>query len=556
MLRNALLTTFFVLLANIGFAGTVILPKTGQQFSYYPGDDGSISAGVSWPEPRFTDHLDGTVTDDLTGLMWTRHANLPGQALKWSAALRYVSEMNKGTYHNFGWTDWRLPNVRELETLIDHGNTSPALPLDHPFEGIEAASPYWSATTVTSLSALAWFVDVGHGGTGKSAKIRKYPIWPVRSGTTCAPAQVFETGQGECYDARGELVDCEGTGQDGEFQRGLSWQEPRFRDRFDGTVVDTLTGLMWTKDANVRGGTMAWAAACEYVADMNAGRYPNRGYTDWRLPNLVELRSLLDYGNPETPLPPDHPFDDVQASYYWTTTSSAANPATLALSVRMSIGDTYTFDKANYCYVWPVRGVFTWPVRPHSLSASHYGYCHDWRTHPRGCFWLSESNGDVNGVWRDAQPFQMHLYRGHFHLGADFNRGGADMDRGQPVYPAADGVVTRVVENECGWGNIVFLRHDMPFGVFTTMYAHVDWLETGPPPMGMYVRLDQPICNVGDGYWNNQECDREKEGCYPCHLHFELRLGDDTTIGLGYSSERVEIGPQGQVDPNAFIIAH
>jgi murein DD-endopeptidase MepM/ murein hydrolase activator NlpD len=162
----------------------------------------------------------------------------------------------------------------------------------------------------------------------------------------------------------------------------------------------------------------------------------------------------------------------------------------------------------------------------------------------------------VNGVWRDAQPFQMHLYRGHYHLGADYNRGGADMDRGRPVYPAAEGVVSRVIENECRWGNIIFVRHTMPFGDFTTMYAHVDWLETGPPWEGMHVRSDQPICSVGDGYWNNQECERQKEGCYPCHLHFELRLGDDTAVGLGYTRDRVEIGPQGQVDPNAFIVAH
>lgn len=53
-------------------AGTIQLPKTGQTTSYYSGDDGEIQAGVDWPNPRFTDHGNGTVTDKLTGLMWIK----------------------------------------------------------------------------------------------------------------------------------------------------------------------------------------------------------------------------------------------------------------------------------------------------------------------------------------------------------------------------------------------------------------------------------------------------------------------------------------------------
>ena len=53
-------------------AGTVNLPKTGQKTSYATGDDGALRKGVSWASPRFTDNGDGTVTDNLTGLVWLK----------------------------------------------------------------------------------------------------------------------------------------------------------------------------------------------------------------------------------------------------------------------------------------------------------------------------------------------------------------------------------------------------------------------------------------------------------------------------------------------------
>ena len=77
------------------------LPRTGQSVSYYPGDDGDIQAGVPWPSPRFTDHANGTVTDNLTGLMWTKNGNLVGYPMIWEDALDYVEEMNSGDDPHF-----------------------------------------------------------------------------------------------------------------------------------------------------------------------------------------------------------------------------------------------------------------------------------------------------------------------------------------------------------------------------------------------------------------------------------------------------------------------
>ena len=91
------LSVFFVFYGismNAFAQGIIDLPRTGQTISYYPGDDGDIQAGIPWPEPRFTDHGDGTVTDNLTGLMWAKNGNLPGESLLWESGLDYVAGMN------------------------------------------------------------------------------------------------------------------------------------------------------------------------------------------------------------------------------------------------------------------------------------------------------------------------------------------------------------------------------------------------------------------------------------------------------------------------------
>ncbi|MBU0568419.1 DUF1566 domain-containing protein [bacterium] len=107
--------------------GTVQLPKTGQTTSYATGDDGDLERGVAWPSPRFTDNGNGTVTDNLTGLMWTKDANLGG-TMNWQNALTYMTTLNVG-----GYIDWRLPNLKELRSLMDCSQSNPALPNPNPF---------------------------------------------------------------------------------------------------------------------------------------------------------------------------------------------------------------------------------------------------------------------------------------------------------------------------------------------------------------------------------------------------------------------------------------
>ena len=147
------------------------------------------------------------------------------------------------------------------------------------------------------------------------------------------------------------------------------------------------------------------------------------------------------------------------------------------------------------------------------------------------------------GIWRDVQPFLRHYstdYRG-YHLGADWNFGSGADDKNKPVHAIADGVVSGVVANASGWGNVIFLRHQLPIGTLTSMYAHVNWSPAGPPALHSTVVKGQEIARIGNG--NN---------LYPYHLHLEVRGGDNTVVGSGYSGVQVAKPPQGQIDPNIF----
>jgi hypothetical protein len=163
-------------------------------------------------------------------------------------------------------------------------------------------------------------------------------------------APVVETGQTTCYDGSGNSINCTGTGQDGEYQKGIDWPTPRFSDLGNGTVTDNLTGLMWTKDAQQIKGTMKWTDAL--IACNNSDF---AGFTDWRLPNVRELLSLIDYREHNPALPSGNPFDNVQFIFYWTSTTYASI-TNHAWGVYLYNGYVYNYHKITNAYVWSVRG--------------------------------------------------------------------------------------------------------------------------------------------------------------------------------------------------------
>jgi hypothetical protein len=179
------------------------VPKTGQTECYKDdgttgtctcgttncpsGQDGDLEKGVSWPSTRFTDNADGTVTDNLTGLIWLKDGDCMGRRT-WSDAFTYVSNLNSGTnYSCDGYTagtygDWRLPNVRELYSLIHLGQANSAAWLNtQGFSGVQSDG-YWSSTTYAGNTANAWFVNLFGGYVSYYSKSSTGYVWPVRGG--------------------------------------------------------------------------------------------------------------------------------------------------------------------------------------------------------------------------------------------------------------------------------------------------------------------------------------------------------------------------------------
>jgi hypothetical protein len=117
------------------------------------------------------------------------------------------------------------------------------------------------------------------------------------AGPLAAQAKPVKTGQTGCWNGSGQPIPCAGTGQDGEFQNGA---DRVLVDNGDGTITDVRTGLMWEKlsdDGSIHDtdNDYSWGDAYAYkVAGLNAIAFA--GYTDWRLPNVNELQSLLNYG--------------------------------------------------------------------------------------------------------------------------------------------------------------------------------------------------------------------------------------------------------------------
>ena len=160
---------------------------TGQRISYAPGDDGFFEIGVVYPIlSRFTDNGDGTVKDKLTGLIWLKNANCFGQRT-WSNA---ISDANGLADGSCGLTDgsqagdWRLPNMNELNSLVNRRYHNPAMSdaTRAIFDG-EQAADYWSSTSsVEDPDNLAWHVYMYNGIQYNLPKeTNNFHVLPVRS---------------------------------------------------------------------------------------------------------------------------------------------------------------------------------------------------------------------------------------------------------------------------------------------------------------------------------------------------------------------------------------
>jgi hypothetical protein len=198
-------------------------------------------------------------------------------------------------------------------------------------------------------------------------------VYTAVSDALASGGGLLKTGQTTCYDVSGNpIADCTGTGQDGEFQKGKPASGPRFVDNTNGTITDSTTGLTWQKCTQGQTGTncdgsgsaddynattMDWPTAlttCNTDATNGGG---------WRLPNIRELESIVDYSVKPDPSPAPILaidttfFPNTVSAFYWTsTTYEYPSDQSYAWGVYFNDGSTYVDGKTTSDYVRCVRG--------------------------------------------------------------------------------------------------------------------------------------------------------------------------------------------------------
>ena len=403
----------FALYSQISFA-YLALPQTGQTIKLIENDDGDNQKGVTWPPQRFRNNYDGTITDNLTGLMWIKDAdcateNVSGATTyQWLDALKFAKDLNNSTLNNHcknyvnKYTDWRIPNVNEIGSLMRAGLTERTIANwlnipDNNSTGFSQSNlvdtPIWTSTTSAQSSNEAWTINLRTGGTElikKSNNSTSAHIFSaVRNSIKSSPTPVLPTGQTLIYSE----------GDDADWNKENKPPLVRFVKDESGAVLDKLTGLRWIADANCAtpdGGN--WYEALSSLTIIsgapifftNCSSYippetPIEFETDqeflieqnkaWRIPNITELKSLIAYNTFDPALAVNQPFDINYDQFFWSSTSSnGQNQSNAAWTVDFTSGQiNATTDKNGLGYTWPVSGPYNFPDISSNLSHINFG---------------------------------------------------------------------------------------------------------------------------------------------------------------------------------------
>jgi hypothetical protein len=250
-------------------SGTIPAPSPGQPFY---GQD----AQYAGPAPSYTDNGDGTISDRTTGLMWVQAR---GAKVTWAAALAGAA-----THRTGGYDDWRMPSIKELYSLITFSGVNGPSTTDttgyvpfidtNYFEFVYGSGVLpervvdcqdWSATEYVSTTMNG---DITIFGVNfADGRIKGYPRYVPGGGLTEMTMY--------CRYVRGNMA----------------YGTNSFVDNGDGTITDLSTALMWSQADSGVG--INWSNALAWVQARNADNH--LGYDDWRLPNIKELQSIVDY---------------------------------------------------------------------------------------------------------------------------------------------------------------------------------------------------------------------------------------------------------------------
>jgi hypothetical protein len=261
--------------------------------------------------------------------------------------------------------DWRMPNLNELESMVDASASNPALSAGSPFVNV-AEDNYWTSTTYfggDEGSPTAWVIRMSDGryindGVLNVKAVSNNEVWAVK-GTGGGTIKLQSTGAYVAFNS----------GDDGTIQAGVAPTFERWVDNGNGTLTDTVTGLVWLKMANCI--QADWAGAVAAVNSLASGQC---GLTDgsaagsWRMPNRNELQSLSDRMETNhadffnvTVLNSDNSVfrapifaSFVVSQYYWTSTTDASNTS-VAWTVFSCDFGVYDTPKSNQGFTLALR---------------------------------------------------------------------------------------------------------------------------------------------------------------------------------------------------------
>jgi len=267
-------------------------------------------------QPAYVDNGDGTVTDSVTGLVWQQSPDTDGDGdidsqdkLTFDEAQSYCGALSLG-----GANDWRLPSISELYTLYDARGTDPMVEGDDTSGLIPFIDTDYFDFAYGDTSAGERIIDAQYGSS------TQYVAGGKVFGVNFADGRIKGYGFGNDAYTKTFYTAC---------VRGDEYGVRTFVDNGDGTVSDEDAGLMWPQADSGTG--LDWQEALAWVQQMNEDGY--LGYSDWRLPNIKELQSIVDYSrSPDTTGTPaiDDVFDCTQIvneggeadyPFYWSSTT-------------------------------------------------------------------------------------------------------------------------------------------------------------------------------------------------------------------------------------------
>lgn len=305
---------------------TVIsLPESGDDFygqnTNYPGNT-----------PSYTDNGDGTITDNVTGLMWEKSPERTGDStinyydkMIYDEALAGAVSCTTG-----GFSDWRLPTIKEQYSLIMYYGAEPSPTATTQGNAVPYINTDYFDFAYGDLDASA------HGATADERMIdAQYATSSIYVSTTMNGSKTmfgvnFADGRIKGYPANERKHYCVLYVRD-----NVDYGKNNFSDNGDGTVTDKATTLMWMQDDDGVG--MDWEDALSYAENSSYG-----GYSDWRLPDMKELQSLLDYTRSPA-----------------TTNSAAIDPIFDCTEITNEAGEVdygYYWSNTTFCSQTPTRG--------------------------------------------------------------------------------------------------------------------------------------------------------------------------------------------------------